>query len=362
MNTLPRILYLYLTPRTSMLKNYELGRESSTFLYGLIELRQLGFQVDFFDTAYHHFTWLNYVFRPLENLLKFAYNYPRLGFRLQQALILLPKFKKYDIIFCTQDSAGLPIALFKKIGLIKNRVIYVTSNVTNAFEKPRCPCTVYFLKQILCAVDVIICSSKKEQEILQKKLQREIIFIADGIDTKFYKPIKTASYPIDILAVGKDYYRDYATLFGAVEKTHWKTVVVCEPENIAGLKIPANVSIRYKVSTLELRKLYAQAKILVLPMQPTDKPQGHTVLLSGMAMGKNIIASDVVGITTSYNLSHYSLIHLIPAHQSEDLRRILRSELSKPPQLLNNPEVRDSISTMHYAKKMAQITRDLTPN
>ena len=349
--TAKKIFYFYLTPRKKLLHDFKSGIEPSTFLYGLPQLQQLGFEVNFSDLAYHPLNLLRPLLQPLEQLHMRLLAYP-LGFRLHQALILYPLYKNADILFCTQDSAGLPIAWLKRIGLIKNKVIIVSSNLTNAIEQTKSKWMKNFIKKNLNSIELLICSSKKEQEILSHFLGRPVEFLADGIDTKYFMPAQKTKPSIDILSVGRDPYRDYQTLFAAVRNKPWRVTVVCTPDLLNNLRVPDNVTILTDRSMQELRQLFTQAKLIVLPMKKTNKPQGHSVLLTAMAMGKKIIASNVVGITSAYNLIEFSSIALVTPKNSKRLANAISIMLSNNQSLSNLSRLRSKISVKQYASKL----------
>src|SRR3990167_8131371 len=346
-----KIFYFYLTPRNKLLRNYLTGKEPSTFLYGLPQLRRLGFQVRFSDLAYHPLNILRPLFQPLELLHMRLLSYP-LGFRLHQALLLYPMYKDADILLCTQDSAGLPIAWLKRLGLINNKVVIVSSNLNNAIEQTRNKWIGNFIKKNLNSIELLICSSRKEQEILSRFLGRTVEFLADGIDTEYFKPMWKNKYSIDILSVGRDPYRDFKTLFAAVENTSLRVTVVCTRELIEGLHIPENVTILTHQSMQQLRQLFSQTKLVVLPMKQTNKPQGHSVLLTAMAMGKKIIASNVVGITTAYKLKNYPLLTLVPPQNHYTLSHAISKMLRRPSRLSALSKLRQEIAIEAYAAKL----------
>lgn len=358
MKKLPTLFFVYLTPRKKMLTEFQEGREQSTFLYGLPELQKLGFKVGFSDIAYSEFNFLRHLIRPLELLQEHLLNY-RLGFRLHVPLLLWPKFRNYDIVLCTQESVGLPFSFLKRVGIIKNKIIYFSSNLTNGIEMSQSKIMLNFIRDNLKSCEAVVCSSRKEQEILEEFLSKPVHFLPDGIDIDFFTPQTKTNPKIDILAVGRDLYRDFATLFKAVTDTSWKTIVVCTPDNIRCLTIPKNVKIMQNISSQTLRQLYDDSKIVVLPMKKTNKPQGHTVLMGAMAMYKPIIASDVPGINTSYALENYPAITLVPAENTTALKSAIKKTLMHLPTLKAKQNARGAISTAHYARRLSNLITSL---
>lgn len=357
--TKPKLFFIYLTARNTLLKDYYAGKEPSTFLYGLPELRKLGYSADFSDLAYTKLNFLNYCFQPLERLHSYLLNYP-VGFRIFQALLLLPAYQKSDVIISTQDSAGLPFLMLKRTGVIKNKLIYVSSNLTNALVKPKSTHVFDLLRKNLLCADAVVCSSRREQELLGNFLHKQVYFLPDGVDINYFQPTASTRMTFDILSIGRDLYRDFDTLIKSVAKTSWQTKIVCSPEIAKSLKrIPKSVQILVNISSHELRRLYQETRLVVLPMKKTDKPQGHTVLLNSMSMEKPIIASDVPGITSAYDLTKYRGIQLVPPQDISSLNQAISRMLADPPQIKLSPKFRDSISTDDYAQRLSELIRQL---
>ena len=72
-----------------------------------------------------------------------------MGFKLDQALALLPKFNKYDVIIETGDSAGLPILFLKYLKLIKKPVVFMTAGLAGALKGKTKSWVGSFYKKIL---------------------------------------------------------------------------------------------------------------------------------------------------------------------------------------------------------------------
>src|SRR3989344_216694 len=352
-----RVFYIYRTKRKSMWTAYKTGLSHSTFLYGLPELKKKGYQVEFSDAAYSPFNLLRYLLQPLENLNEYFLNYP-IGFKLHQALLLWPKYRKADVIIATQDSAGLPILLLKLLGLVSPPVLYISNGLANSFQKARNQFYLIFIKRLLQKADALVCYSKKEQSILETFTQRRVIFIPLGIDTIFFKPDKnTTKHPIDILAAGKDLFRDYSTLCHAVKNTTWKTTIACSPENIRGINIPKNVTLIYNATPQQMKQLYNQAKLVVVPMKQTHKTQGQVVFMEAAAMNKQIIASRVSGITHAYDLSEYDNLILVKPESPTALKKEIQRQLASgnSTRSLKSILFHDSISIQTYTNRLAGI-------
>ena len=79
---------------------------------------------------------------------------------------------------------------------------------------------------------------------------------------------------LDLLAVGQDRGRDYATLVEAVRGTSLTLDVVCQPENLAGLDVPDNVRVHGPVPLTEYRALLRRAKVVAVPTGTSPTRRG----------------------------------------------------------------------------------------
>lgn len=103
-----------------------------------------------------------------------------------------------------------------------------------------------------------------------------------GVSDDFYTPIE-GRRDIDVLAVGQDSGRDYATLFRAVAGTELRVTLVCKPENLVGLQIPDEVDLMGTVSLPQYRALLRRAKVVAVPTKDFLYPTGTSVSLEASA-------------------------------------------------------------------------------
>lgn len=359
-NVRMNIFFVFRASREKLWRDYVTNKAPSTFFYGLPELKELGHQAHFSDLAWSRSNLLRLLFQPLERCFQFMLNYP-IGFQLHQALVLWPKIRHVDVIITAQDSAGLPFLFFKSIGFLKPKVVYISGSIVSAIVTAHNQFLIAYLKHLLKKADALICYSDRERQELEKFAERKVISLPLGVDTNFFSPATRRSQPtIDVLAAGRDSYRDYATLFAAVTDTIWRVIVACSPDNISGITPPPNVEVLFDVTPVEMKHLYEQAKLVVVPMKPTVRTQGQIVFMEAMAMGKRIIASRVAGLTTAPNLRNYPFATFIEPEDSRVLKtaisRVLKRNLMW---ILPNVRTRESISATNSARYLSQIVQQM---
>ena len=124
------------------------------------------------------------------------------------------------------------------------------------------------------------------------------------VDTAFWRPEQVAATtgprPL-ICAVGQE-LRDYPTLVDAVRGLDADVVIAAaspwskREDTSAGLDVPPNVTVR-PCDHFELRQLYADAALVVVPLQETDFQAGITTILEAMSMNRAIVCTRTTGQT-----------------------------------------------------------------
>lgn len=144
------------------------------------------------------------------------------------------------------------------------------------------------------AADLITHMSPRESSILvESGFDPDQLFgVTFGVSDSFYVPGDDAERDLDLLAVGQDHGRDYATLFAALEGTDLRLDLVCRPENLEGLRVPPNVVVHGTVPIQEYRQLLRRAKVVAVPTEVRSYPTGSSVVLEAAASGCCVVATD----------------------------------------------------------------------
>jgi glycosyltransferase involved in cell wall biosynthesis len=120
------------------------------------------------------------------------------------------------------------------------------------------------------------------------------------VDADFWHPLPVTEERL-ICSAGRE-YRDYPTLFKAMEgldaravigaSSHWSR----RPNSAAAAAPPPNVEIG-AFDYEALRRLYARAAVVVVPLEDVDNQAGVTAILEAMAMGKALVVTQNEGQT-----------------------------------------------------------------
>jgi glycosyltransferase involved in cell wall biosynthesis len=91
--------------------------------------------------------------------------------------------------------------------------------------------------------------------------------------------------------------------------------------------MPANVSVGMRTPS-ELRDLYAQAEVVVVPLIPTDFQAGVTTIIEAMAMAKAVVVTATDGQRDIVTDGETGV--LVPAYDAMALRSELQRLLADP--------------------------------
>lgn len=357
-----KLLFLYKTPRWGIYKNWKQGEGPDTILYGANHLKKFGYKVDFFDFTFSKFNPVRWIYYPIFLLIRKASGF---GFKMDQALCLLPIVNSYDVIISTVDSAGLPLLLLKKLRLLRKPIIYCSIDFAHRIEKNK---NVLFslYKLLLQEASIILSYSSNEVKIL-KKYNKNVLLFKVGTDINYYKSVKKhkkINGEVKILAFGRDSSRDYNTLINAVKDAkNIKLTIVCSEENLKGIEFSSDVKVKIDVTPILLKREIAKADIVVIPSKKVNKATGQLSMLDSFASSKPTIISNIKSLLKTYNLKEFRDCIIYDPGNEKDLKsKILK--LSRSPKLLeklskNGRLIAQKYSTYIFANNLAKLIEKL---
>lgn len=266
-------------------------------------------------------TLLMLLFKPFE---QYFIRRTKIGFRLDQVLIHLFQFRNQDVIFAETDSCGLPLLLLKRLGFIRARVGFNSAGLINNLELQTKTHLFSFYKWLLRAADFIICWSPLEEKMFKDLTGAKAQFVLLEADICFYQPDFSTQTEDFILCVGNDLGRDFSTVFEAVKELDVRVIVVTKSSRIEGLSIPKNIELHLEfVDYQTLLDWYRKARFVVVGLQEIHRFTGQRALLEAMAMGKAVIASKILALTSTYALEDKKNVIYYEPENAEDLRKII---------------------------------------
>src|SRR3989344_3696394 len=356
-----KAIFIYRTRRLPVINAWKKREGPDSILFGFNHMKKFGISADFFDTGYSPLNIFHPVFYLLEHAIIAKIG---MGFKTDQALALLPKLNKYNVIVSTGDSAGLPILFLKYLKIINKPVICMTAGLAGELKGKSNSWVGNFYKKILPMADVFTSYAQVEIDFFEKEMgikKGKVKYMPLATDYKYFSKKSQPKVKKEIIcAVGTEQGRDYKTLFEAVRDLPVTVEVVCHPDNIEGLNIPANVKIRLNIPIQEVLKIYQRSIISIVPCFERYRSSGQMVLLESAAAGLPVIASEIRGITTAFYFKHSKHLVFTKPEDSKDLRekikmllenRALRERIAKNGSIL----VKQNYTTYHLSKRLAEF-------
>ena len=140
----------------------------------------------------------------------------------------------------------------------------------------------------------------REHAIKIFKLKRDLTSIIKfGVDTDFWYPKSKKIISNYIFSIGQDPARDFETLIKINTK---KNIHIHTSKNLKSKKSTLIVTHgsyhnpKESMSDLELRDLYRNSFVVIVPLKDVYQPSGYSVTLQAMACGKPVILTLTKGI------------------------------------------------------------------
>ncbi len=125
--------------------------------------------------------------------------------------------------------------------------------------------------------------------------------IGYGVDTRFFRPDPSIAPSPHLVASAGMANRDYKTLAAAMTGLDAEAKIAADSAwfrsdlDIAGQSLPSNVEARSYGNYPGLRRLYAEAACVVVPLYDAVHACGYAVIAEAMAMGKPVITTKIAG-------------------------------------------------------------------
>ncbi|MEZ4641224.1 MAG: glycosyltransferase family 4 protein [Chloroflexota bacterium] len=237
-------------------------------------------------TNHHHTPFFSFV-RRIDKRLKID---------LLAAFLASQHISRYNSVLSTSEKLAIPLAMlsyFKRVPVPHVVIAHKLSSGLKTSLFRTWPLHHQFHHIIS------VCRPQAEYAVTRLGFTKEQVdFIYDKVDHLFFCP---QNKPVDdyILAVGME-QRDYPTLTQALEDTDIRVVILAKsPWSSHQVRTETAANVTYvtkRLSYLELRDLYARARMVVIPLNNVDYAAGVNSVLEAMAMAKPLVVTRTAGI------------------------------------------------------------------
>jgi glycosyltransferase involved in cell wall biosynthesis len=292
-----RVAYVYLKGRTARLAEVERGEVPTEFFYGSIELARKGYRITHheIDPDFPPGLAERVVGRLVPRAVRPVKTGPAI---LTQVCRLAAELNRADCIMATGGNIAFALAALARVGVIRKPIVGIQCGVLN-FEHGKWKRQVS--RELLLRMHTLL-FGEAELEPMKKffDLPEDVISVnLFGVDANFWRPDPATSRDI-VLSIGNDGRRDFATLAAAAERIRLPVHIVTKLPLPA--RLPANVTHHRgswhgaELSDAQIRALYQRARVVVVPIQPTNQPSGQSVTLQAMACGCPVVLTETEGL------------------------------------------------------------------
>jgi glycosyltransferase involved in cell wall biosynthesis len=194
----------------------------------------------------------------------------------------------------------------------------------------------------------------------------ELVRFGIAADHKIAPTVTPHTGSLQVLALGNDRHRDWPTLVQAVRGRHDLQLTIVSatiPKAlVAGLD---NCRIVRPTHNDELNALFADADVVVVPLQPNLHASGITVLEESVIKGRPVVVSDVGGLRAYFGDED---VWYVPAHDPVALQRAIDQIGQHPEQALAKAITAqaktgpDGLSSKAFAREHVRLSLELMNN
>jgi glycosyltransferase involved in cell wall biosynthesis len=207
-----------------------------------------------------------------------------------RALDVVLRKRKFDVVVSVFEGAATSIGALRTITRFPPALAVWDIGLTNWRLRNR------VINFTLPRVDQLFVLGKNQIPYIKESYKGEPVISSIGhyVDTEFFSP-QALKMDGHILSVGEDIGRDFKTLVEASRGMERKVLI--KASKVVLEEASSNVeAIRERISFSQLRGLYAESSIVVVPSTETQNACGVSTILEAAAMGRPLIVSDNPGI------------------------------------------------------------------
>jgi glycosyltransferase involved in cell wall biosynthesis len=209
---------------------------------------------------------------------------------------------RYDVIVTDGEQVGLPLAALLWISRRRRARHLMIVHIMSTTPKTR----LFRALRLGSRIDEMLVYATAQADYITSRLryQRERITLTPFmVDTAFFAPdavVPSRSTPL-VSSAGLE-LRDYPTLVEAVRGLDVDVVLAAASpwskrrSELDDMALPDNIDV-VRLDLAQLRQLYADSTIVVMPLRETDFQAGITTILEAMSMAKPLICTRTTGQT-----------------------------------------------------------------
>ncbi len=238
-----------------------------------------------------------------------------------------------DVVFATTDTAGIPLILLKRAGLLRSPLVYAAIGLPERLAQLRSRPMRRLYRGAFRRAGAIVAYAESEAEWLRRWLAPgppAVLFLPFGVDVEAFSPDSGRSEDVDVVSIGADPRRDFDLLSAvAARQPELSFRIVATKDHARSLgTLPANVTMETDLSLEQVRDTLAAARVVALPVRRNSYSGATTVLLQAMAMAKPVVVSRTDAISEGYGLQDGVNCRLVEPGDADAFERALLDTLA----------------------------------
>jgi glycosyltransferase involved in cell wall biosynthesis len=327
-----KIAFVHFPGRLSRLDGARAGSAPREFLFGGAELAEAGHEVEHYEID-PQAPASRIPRRLIDGNAGRGHLPPHLSASvLSGTHRLLPQLAQADVVIGTTTATAMALAVWRRSSRLRRPVVGIVAGLLNRpWRSTRRLTTLPLLRQmhsVLYGVGELDGFCR-----LDHRLDARVHVVPFGVDAAFWAP-SALTMTDTVFAIGNDGHRDWATLLGAARNLPERVLIVTShpvPD-----ELPANVTwrpsdwYRQLFSDAEIRDLFREAAVVVVPVKDVPQPSGQSVTLQAMACGRPVVLSRTRGLWEPEALKDGENIVLVEPGDPDELTRCVRGLLDDP--------------------------------
>ena len=269
---------------------------------------------------------------------------------------------RHTAVLSTSEKIAIPLAAILALKRQQVPHVVIAHRLTSRFKH-----ALFRMWPLHQSFSQVVCLSRAQADFAVNRMglpPETVTFVYDKVDHRFFRPMPQAAGDY-ILAVGRE-RRDYQTLLAAVAGTGLKLIIVASSlwtgrHRMKADDVPENVTILRYIPHVDLRELYANARLVVTPLFDVPYAAGVNATLEAMAMGKPHIVTRTAGIC-DYVVDEETGVYAPPEDPLALRRQILRLWHSPADGRRLGANARqavdDGMNLDTYSRRIAQLVQE----